>query len=54
MNGPDVSREADRLAALPRLPGDESGPVFAEAWEAQAFALVVKLSEPVEIACSSH
>jgi nitrile hydratase accessory protein len=31
--------------ALPRLPGDEQGPVFAEPWQAQAFALAVKLSE---------
>jgi nitrile hydratase accessory protein len=38
-------READRAAALPRLPRDESGPVFAEPWQAQAFALAVKLSE---------
>ena len=29
----------------PRLPGDKGGPVFAEAWQAQAFALAVKLSE---------
>jgi nitrile hydratase accessory protein len=35
----------DRLAALPRLPRDTGGPVFAEPWEAQAFALAVKLSE---------
>lgn len=34
-----------RLAALPQLPRDEGGPVFAEPWEAQAFALAVKLSE---------
>ena len=34
-----------RLAALPRLPRDEGGPVFAEPWQAQAFALAVKLSE---------
>jgi nitrile hydratase accessory protein len=33
------------LAALSRLPRDESGPVFAEPWQAQAFALAVKLSE---------
>jgi nitrile hydratase accessory protein len=33
------------LAALPRLPRDEGGPVFAEPWEAQAFALAYKLSE---------
>ena len=37
--------EADRIAALPRLPRDEGGPVFAEPWQAQAFALAVKLSE---------
>ena len=30
---------------LLRLPRDESGPVFAEPWEAQAFALAVRLSE---------
>jgi nitrile hydratase accessory protein len=29
---------------LPRLPRDNEGPVFAEPWEAQAFALAVKLS----------
>ncbi len=32
------------LAALPLLPRDEGGPVFAEPWEAQAFALAVRLS----------
>lgn len=36
---------SDRLAELPRLPRDEGGPVFAEPWQAQAFALAVKLSE---------
>jgi nitrile hydratase accessory protein len=30
---------------LPRLPREKDGPVFAEPWEAQAFALAVKLSE---------
>ena len=35
----------DRLAALPPLPRDEDGPVFEEPWQAQAFALAVKLSE---------
>jgi nitrile hydratase accessory protein len=33
------------LAALPRLPRDEGGPVFAEPWQAAAFALAVRLSE---------
>src|SRR5262249_24968364 len=37
--------ETDRIAALPRLPRDEAGPVFAEPWQAQALALAVKLSE---------
>jgi nitrile hydratase accessory protein len=36
---------AEALAALPALPRDEGGPVFAEPWQAQAFALAVKLSE---------
>jgi nitrile hydratase accessory protein len=34
----------ENLAARPRLPRDEGGPVFAEPWQAQAFALAVKLS----------
>jgi nitrile hydratase accessory protein len=29
--------------ALPRLPRDETGPVFAEPWQAQAFALALQL-----------
>ena len=33
------------LAALPNLPRDAGGPVFAEPWQAQAFALAVRLSE---------
>jgi hypothetical protein len=33
------------LQALPRLSQDEGEPVFAEPWQAQAFALAVKLSE---------
>jgi nitrile hydratase accessory protein len=37
--------DLEKLAALPRLPRDEGGPVFAEPWQAQAFALAVKLSE---------
>ncbi len=34
---------ADPLVDLPLLPADQSGPVFREPWEAQAFALVVAL-----------
>jgi nitrile hydratase accessory protein len=35
----------ETLAALPPLPRDAEGPVFAEPWQAQAFALAVRLSE---------
>jgi nitrile hydratase accessory protein len=31
--------------ALPRLPRDDDGPVFAEPWQASAFALAVSLSK---------
>ncbi len=37
--------DASRLDALPPLPRDDEGPVFAAPWQAQAFALAVKLSE---------
>ena len=40
--------QRDRVAALPPLirpPADDEGPVFAEPWQAQAFALAVRLSE---------
>lgn len=36
---------SEKIAALPRIPRDEEGPVFAEPWQAQAFALAIKLSE---------
>ena len=36
MNAPDP-------LTLPRLPRDETGPVFAEPWQAQAFALALQL-----------
>jgi nitrile hydratase accessory protein len=45
LNLPDPFALAERLAAHPPLPRDTGGPVFAEPWEAQAFALAVKLSE---------
>ncbi len=44
MSAFDPKSETERLAALPRLPRDDGGPVFAEPWQAQAFALAVKLS----------
>ena len=34
-----------QLSDLDSLPRDESGPVFAEPWEAQAFAMAVRLNE---------
>ena len=37
--------QAERLAALPTFRSDEGEPVFAEPWQAQAFALAVELSE---------
>ena len=37
--------DRERAAALPSLARDEGGPVFAEPWQAQAFALAVRLSE---------
>jgi nitrile hydratase accessory protein len=42
---PDSAGESARLDALQHLPREKDGPVFAEPWEAQAFALAVKLSE---------
>jgi len=33
------------MRELPRLPRDAGGPVFAEPWQAQAFALAVQLCE---------
>lgn len=44
MSTSDPAADRDRIAALPRIPRDEGGPVFAEPWQAQAFALAVKLS----------
>lgn len=34
-----------KLSDSERLPKDGDGPVFAEPWEAQAFAMAVKLNE---------
>ncbi len=45
MNQPDPIRDPANLAAVPELPRDAGGPVFAEPWQAQSFALAVKLSE---------
>jgi nitrile hydratase accessory protein len=40
----DTAEVVVRFAAPPLLPRDTGGPVFAEPWQAQAFALAVKLS----------
>jgi nitrile hydratase accessory protein len=40
-----VSAESLDLGALPRIPRDADGPVFREPWEAQAFAMAVRLHE---------
>ena len=37
--------QAERLVDLPTLPREGGEPIFAEPWQAQAFALAVKLSE---------
>lgn len=39
-----MSRSAD-LSLLPALPVDDEGPVFAEPWQAQAFAMTIELFE---------
>ena len=44
MSRPDVNDAAERFAASPLLPRDAGGPVFAEPWQAQTFALAVQLS----------
>lgn len=36
--------DPEQIASLPLLPRDEGGPVFTEPWQAQAFALAVRLS----------
>ena len=43
MNTPNINK-SEHLSALPKLPCDQDGPVFAEPWQAQAFALAVRLS----------
>ncbi len=44
MSRPETGVGAERLASLPSLPRDDGGPVFAEPWQAQVFALAVRLS----------
>src|SRR5258708_29061596 len=49
LSQPKSVPDSASLAALPRLPRDEGGPVFAEPW--QAFALAVKLSDQGHFTC---
>ena len=44
LNQPNLIPQPENLAALSHPPRDEGGPVFAEPWQAQAFALAVRLS----------
>ena len=44
MSRAETALGADELSVLPQLPRDEEGPVFAEPWQATAFALAVRLT----------
>jgi nitrile hydratase accessory protein len=44
LSAPELRPGHERLAGLLSLPRDEGGPIFAEPWQAQAFALAVRLS----------
>jgi nitrile hydratase accessory protein len=44
LSGSNATLGSEQLSDLPRLPRNEGGPVFAEPWQAQAFALAVRLS----------
>ena len=45
LSQPKAKSPLENFAGLPKLPRDEGGLVFAEPWQAQAFALAVRLSE---------
>ncbi len=44
-----VDQRAGVLADLPLMPRDDDGPVFAESWQAQVFAVAVELIESEKI-----
>ena len=44
MKPPEITAAQPGLGQLPGLPRDLGGPVFAEPWQASAFALAVSLS----------
>jgi nitrile hydratase accessory protein len=45
LSPPEPTIDSDRLGSLLRLPREGHEPVFAEPWQAQAFALVIELSK---------
>ena len=45
LSQPNPVASSETLGVSPQLPRDDGGPVFAEPWQAQAFALAVKLSD---------
>jgi nitrile hydratase accessory protein len=45
LSAPEPNMHSDKIDALPRIPRDDEGPVFVEPWQAQAFAIAIKLSE---------
>jgi nitrile hydratase accessory protein len=45
LNPRNPTEGSEQLAQLRHLPRDEDGPVFAEPWQATAFALAVRLSK---------
>jgi nitrile hydratase accessory protein len=45
LRGPDTRTVPLAAAAFAHLPRDGEGPVFADPWQGQAFALAVRLSE---------
>ncbi|MEP6355189.1 MAG: nitrile hydratase accessory protein [Hyphomicrobiales bacterium] len=44
-NDAQIKADNEILQALPELPRDEAGPVFAEPWQAQIFAVTCVLHE---------
>jgi nitrile hydratase accessory protein len=44
LHPPDLASLGESLASLPHIPHDDGGPIFAEPWQAEAFALAVRLS----------
>ncbi len=45
LSQPEPHPGTPEISELSCLPGDKDGPVFAEPWQAQSFALAVRLSE---------